>query len=211
MRRWSSRRIGLPAPGTMSAPAKAPHPAGVPCIALAHRSDSVSDPLVGFGPPTRYFPKSPPAASRPRAPLLGFLAPSAHWEERVHGPPVTRRAPRFCRDSAGGSHPASYGAAHRFSQPLSGLPSSLRRPAIFRQVALLGFHPSGGYSCHATPTARHRRHALLTFLPNGWPSPILGGGTSGRAARVPRNFAGAFSSSSGLSSAWKSAASPRHG
>jgi hypothetical protein len=31
------------------------------------------------------------------------------------------RAPRFCRDCAGGSHPTGYGAAHRFSQPRSGL------------------------------------------------------------------------------------------
>jgi hypothetical protein len=57
------------------------------------------------------------------------------------------RAPRCCRDCADGSHPVGYGAAHRFSQPRSGLlPPSAVLPFSDRWrswgLALQGFIPA---------------------------------------------------------------------
>jgi hypothetical protein len=57
--------------------------------------------------------------------------------------------------------------------PLTGFPNlsaafvSHDRPAFFRQVALLGFRPTGVCSCRAAPAVRHRRRALVTFLLRG--------------------------------------------
>jgi hypothetical protein len=48
---------------------------------------------------------------------------------------------------------------------LSATCSSLRLPAIFRQVALVGFRPSGVSSSREAPTTPRRRRALLTFFP----------------------------------------------
>jgi hypothetical protein len=54
-------------------------PSGISSSARAQGRDSLDNPLLGFGPPTRLFPLSPPAASRPKAPLLGFFRPyNAH-------------------------------------------------------------------------------------------------------------------------------------
>jgi hypothetical protein len=47
-------------------------PSGIPSSIRAQRRDSLNDPLVGFSSSSRCYPKSPPAASRPKAPLLGF-------------------------------------------------------------------------------------------------------------------------------------------
>jgi hypothetical protein len=47
---------------------------------------------------------------------------------------------------------------------LSAVFSSTSRPAIFRQVTLLGFRPSGVSSSHKAAKALHLSHALLTFL-----------------------------------------------
>jgi hypothetical protein len=75
--------------------------------------------------------------------------------------------------------------------PLTGFPNlaaasiSRDRPALFRQVALLGFRPSGVCSCRAAPTARHRRRALLTFLPQASRSPLQQGHPRAREP-VPR-------------------------
>jgi len=147
-----SRRVGLPAPGLVLALAERPSLSGIPAAAHAQGSDSLSNPLMGFGPPTRYFPLSPPLASQPRAPLVGFLSPSAHQEERGHvrpGCPV--RLPGLRRDlPAGPTLPATASPAG-FSN-LSATSSTLRRPAIFRQVALLGFTLQG-----FVPLAQPRR------------------------------------------------------
>jgi hypothetical protein len=61
----------------------------------------------------------------------------------------------------------------RLRRPLTGFPNlsaafvSHDRPAFFRQVALLGFRPTGVCSCRAAPAVRHRRRALVTFLLRG--------------------------------------------
>jgi hypothetical protein len=146
----------------------------------------------------------------------GFDAPSALEEERVHG---RHRLP------GGGTRRTSLRwlvwlpAASRppATAPLAGFPNlsaastSPRRPAIFRQVALLGFHPSGVCSDHTAPLARRQRHALVTFLrPAARPSP----GRGNRLACLPsprKVGQSTFTSSSGPSSVWKSvcAAVPR--
>jgi hypothetical protein len=152
-----------------------------PDVAHVQGSDSLDDPLLGFDPPTRYVSKSLPVPSRPRAPLLGFIAPATLWEKGVHVPPVARRTTRCCRAFCQRVPPRWLRCRSQVF-PTSQRPSSSpRRPAVFRQVAFLGFCPSGDCSARAAPTARHRRHALMTLLPFGWPPPLLGGGTLGRA------------------------------
>jgi len=146
----------------------------------------MSDPLLGFGPPTRYAPKPPPVASRPTGTSLGVYCPSSASGGRSPRParPKPDEPPGFWPGiaPAGPTPPATV--------PLTGFLNlaaasfSLRPPAIFRQVALLGFHPSGVCSTHADPTTHRRRHALLTFLPLAGLPPDLGGGTSGRAGRL---------------------------
>jgi len=160
-----SRRVGLPAPGLVLALAKTLGLSGLPAVAPAQRSDSLSDPLLGFGPPIRYVPQSWPSVCPPRAPLLGFLAPSAHWGEGVHVPAgCPAQLPRLLtRAFAGRSHPASYGVAHRLSQPLGDFfhPPPARR---FQAGGAPGVSPSGVRSSRAAPATRRCRHALLTFL-----------------------------------------------
>jgi hypothetical protein len=128
-------------------------------------------PLLEFDPPPRLHPTSGLAVRRPRAPLLGFAAPSAHEEERIHVPtgPIgspARHPPT--REGRGIAPPVPKPTATvslaGFLNP-SATCSSLRRPAIFRRVALLGLHPSGARASHEDPPARHRWPALLTFLP----------------------------------------------
>jgi len=69
--------------------------------------------------------------------------------------------------------------------PTSQRPSSSRlRPTIFRWVALVGLRPPGGYTFHEAPTARRRRHTLLTFFPTGALPLFLGRGSIGHASRT---------------------------
>jgi hypothetical protein len=70
----------------------------------------------------------------------------------------------FAGVSARGSHPADYGVAHRFSQPLSDFflsPTSRH----FQAGGVHGVCPSGVCSFHEAPTTHRRRRALLTLLP----------------------------------------------
>jgi hypothetical protein len=62
------------------------------------------------------------------------------------------------------SHPASYGAAPRFSQPHSGF--FLSPPSRhFQTGGVRGVCPTGVCSLREASTTRRRRHALMTFLP----------------------------------------------
>jgi hypothetical protein len=171
MRRWSSRRIGLPAPGTMSAPAKAPHPAGVPCIALAHRSDSVSDPLVGFGPPTRYFPKSPPVAFRSTGTSPGVLRPYSALGEgspRLASCPVEH--PGFAGIASASPNPPT-------TVPLTGFPNLsaaffLPPPSChFQTGGARGVPPFRGLFLPRSPDDSSPPACPLDVPPVGWPSP----------------------------------------
>lgn len=100
---------------------KTPGPPGISLATRAQRRDSLDNPLLGLGPPSRLDPTSLPTASRSRAPLMGFHAPSAHKVERVHVRPVSRSALPVARESTSRFHPAGYGVAHRLSQPLGDL------------------------------------------------------------------------------------------
>jgi hypothetical protein len=166
-----------------------PGPSGISSSARTQGRDSLGDPLMGFDAPSRSISKPPPRVSRPRAPLLGFRRPfNARGGESPRPVPVARsRLPGGARGSAGGSHSASYGAARGFPN-LSAASSSPRRPAIFRRVAFVGFCPSGNCSFHKAPTARRRRHALLTLLPSSWPYPRPRRGRSRALRPVPRSF-----------------------
>jgi hypothetical protein len=156
-------------------------PSGISSSAPAQRRDSLSNPLLGFDSPTRPVPTSPPTASRPRAPLLGFCRPyNARGEESPRLVPVAQT-----------SSPVVPGIRRQFpgcrlrcrSQafPASQRPSSsLRPPAIFRRVAFLGFGSTGCCSFRETPGARRHRCALLPFFPRIALSPFLGGDNRGR-------------------------------
>jgi len=159
---------------------------GIPSSAHAQGRDSLNNPLVGFDSSVRPYPMSPPVTSRSKAPLLRFCRPySVHRRRKSTSRQLPGRAPRFCRESISRSHPADYGAALGFLN-LSAVSSSPPRPAIFRQVTLVGFGPTGNYSIHETPDARRRRCALLTFLPWFALPPFLGGDNLGRISRLPR-------------------------
>jgi len=117
---------------------------------------------------------------------------------------VAQVEPPGCPGSADESHPAGYGAAHRFSQPLSGF---LRSPPSchFQAGGALGVRPSGVSSPHAAPETRRHRRTLLTFIPADWP------GSRPRREHPwarPTVFLGVpfgrHSSSSGSCSAWES-------
>lgn len=162
----------MPAPGAALALA-ARDPSGVPASDRTPGRDSWGVPLMGFDPPSRLHPKSPPCASRRPAPLVGFRAPTTLAVSLVHGPSSLRAlagasllwAPRsFPRESAGGPTRRLRCRSQVF--PTSQRPSSVRDPpTIFRWVAFWGFHPSGVCSSLAGSTTRRRRHALVTLLP----------------------------------------------
>jgi hypothetical protein len=112
-----------------------------------------------------------------RAPLLGFDAPAALEEKGAHGPPVAwsstpvfRGLLRSDRDCVGGSHPAGYGAAHRFSQPRSGF--SLPPPSChFQAGGALGVWPYRGLFLPRSPDGSSPPVCPLGVVPFGWPSP----------------------------------------
>jgi hypothetical protein len=95
----------------------------------------------------------------------GSNAPTALWEKGVHGSPVARSSAPVLPGLCWRVPPRRLRCRSQVFSTSQRPCSSLRRPAIFRQVALLGLRPPGVCSCHAAPTTRRRRHALLTFLP----------------------------------------------
>lgn len=118
---------------------------------------------MGFDPPS-WFPDSSPSASQPVAPL-GVSCP---FNARGYQSPRPRRlpglAPRdFARESAGGAHPASYGAALGFPN-LSAAFSSSHPPTIFRWVAFVGFALQG-FVPVPQPRPAHRRPAYPLDVP----------------------------------------------
>jgi hypothetical protein len=142
-------------------------PSGIPSLARAQSCEALDLPLLGFDPPSRYFPKSPPPTSRPKATLMGFPAPSALMGNE--SPRPSRLPGPAPRRFLAGNPPA--GSTPPVTVPLTGflnlsaVCSSHYRPAIFRQVALLGFIPTGVCAFHEAPTTRRRRPTLLTFFP----------------------------------------------
>jgi hypothetical protein len=130
---------------------------------------------------------------------LGFVAPTAHQEEGAHGPPGRSRkgTPGFARDCASGSHPASYGAAHRFSQPRSG--SCLPPPSChFQAGGAPGVPPFRGLFHPRRPDGSSPPACPPDVPPVGWPSPVLGGGASGRTGCSLGSAASTFDRLQGL-------------
>jgi hypothetical protein len=166
-----------------SLPARPWHPQNAwPTRYSVHRPCSRTRLLEHSSPGVRtsftVLPKPLPTTSRSGAPLLGFFAPSAHKEERVH---VLRVAP----DEADGCPAATSSLA--WKPP--GCPGSLARPTLPASVPLTGFlnlsavlflsppsrhisgrwhswgsHPPGVCSFHEAPATRHRRHTFMTFF-----------------------------------------------
>jgi hypothetical protein len=165
----------------------------------------LDDPLVGFSPSTRCFPKPPPTASRPKAPLLGFHRPySVSGGESPRPPGFPMRLP-----GCAGNLPR--GPTLPATVSLAGFPSLsatffLSPPSCHFQAGnARGVSPSGGCSFQEAPAARRRRHALMTFLPQVALPPVLGGGICGRADRIPRmSRRNAFHRLQGLRLHWKS-------
>jgi hypothetical protein len=78
---------------------------------------------------------------------MGFISPSTHTGDESPRPThFTGKAiqlnPKAESAFASRSHAASYGAAHRFSQPLSDLLLSIP-PCHFQTGDVHGVHPSG--------------------------------------------------------------------
>lgn len=110
----------------------------------------------------------------------GSFAPTTLAEERVHVPPVARSSSPVLPGIRRQVPPCRLRCRSQVFPTSQRSCSSLHPPAIFRQVAFLGFHPSGVCSLHEAPDARRRRIALLTFLPWIALSPFLGGDVHGR-------------------------------
>lgn len=178
-----SRLIGLPASGLVLALAKTPGLSGIPAAALAQGSDSLNYPLLGFGPPTRYVPQSRPLVSPPRAPLLGFLAPSAHWGEGVHVPAgYPAQPPGFCpgiRQQVPSCQlrcrPQVFATSRRLLPPSAGPPFSGRWRSW-------GF-PFRGSFLARSPGSSSLPACPPDVSPAGRASPVLGGGASRRERR----------------------------
>jgi hypothetical protein len=151
---------------------RARDPSGVPVSGRAQRCDSLGNPLLGFSPPSRCCPPSPPPVSRLEAPLLGFRAPSTHWEERVHVPiRLPGGRPGFAGVYVRRSHPADYGVAHRFSQPLSDF--FLSPPSHHFQVGgVRGVRPSGDSSSRRSPGDSSSPAYPRDVLPAGRTPPV---------------------------------------
>jgi len=157
----------------------------------------VNDPLLGFDPPSRYVPKSPPAASRPTGTSPGVPRPYSASGRRSSRLACCQTSAPVSRDSAGGSRPAGYGAAHRFSQPLSGLP--LLPPSChFQTGGAPGVPLFRGLFRPRSPDGSSPPACPLDVPPVGWPSPVLGGGASGRTGRCLGWRARAFDRLQGL-------------
>jgi hypothetical protein len=145
----------------------------------------LGNPLLGFGPPTRYVPKSPPPVSRPEAPLLGFHAPTTHWEERVHV--RLSPAPRFCRGICPRVPPRRLRCRSQVfstSQRLLPLPTVPRFSRGWRSWGL----PYRGFPSTKPRRLVAVRPTLLTLLPRADRSPFLGGDTRRRGG----SYLGAF-------------------
>jgi hypothetical protein len=161
-------------------------PSGVPSSIRVQRRDSLNDPLLGFSSSSRCYPKSPPTASRPKAPLLGFRSLQRMKEKRVH----VRRCLATLRQPPGrypGSVPA--GPNPPVTVPLTGflnLSATLflsPPPHHFQVGGAPGFHPTRGCSSREASVARHHRRTLLTLFLWTARSPVLGGGIQRRASR----------------------------
>lgn len=150
-------------------------PSGLPSFARAQGRDSLSDPLVGFSPPSWFVPKSPPHVSRRRHLSWGSFAPTAFEEERVHVRPVVSRLqvrPPRCYQGGLPAVPLPPATVPPAGFPnLSAACSSPVRPAIFRRVTLLGFSLQGFVPHAEASTGSSPVTYPLDVVPAGCASP----------------------------------------
>lgn len=124
--------------------------AGIPYPALAQGRDSQDIPLLRFNPPSRFLPETSVLHLSVQNHSPGISFPfNASGNESPRPPRLTglavRLGPKTESASADGSHPASYGAAHSLSQPLSDFLLSL--PSChFQTGGVHGVRPPGIYS-----------------------------------------------------------------
>jgi hypothetical protein len=132
--------------------------------------DSSNIPLLRFDPPLRLKPEASVSSLSAEDNSHGIPCPFSVYKQRKSTSfCVSRRLPwpdqKTCQVLASRSHPANYGAALRFSQPLSDLtPLTAALPFSGRYhswgCALQGFAP-----LTKPPATRRCRTALLTLLP----------------------------------------------
>jgi hypothetical protein len=163
----------------------APDSPGFPFASRARGRDSPNDPLLAFSAPSRFDPTTSPCAFRHRAPLLGFLAPSAHIGEgspRPHEVSLMLAPwvlPRRLR-----TVPTPFDTV-----PLAGFLnlsaafSSPHRPAMFQTGSTRGVNPSGDSSSLTEPDCSSQPSYPLAVLPWLAHPPFLGGGNQGRPER----------------------------
>ena len=160
---------------------QARRPSGVPSSALAQRRDSLDDPLLAFGPPTRYVPAVPPAVSRRRAPLLGFL-PLQRSRRRESTPPrIAPRSSPVPRDPRPGPTLAGtlpLAGFHNLSAAFFLSPPSHH----FQMGDARGVLPSGGCASRRSPGDSSPPACPLDVVPVTCASPFLGGVVTGARA-----------------------------
>jgi hypothetical protein len=106
---------------------------------------------------------------------MGFFSPSTHTGRESPRPPrftglAVRIGPKTGPASTGGSHAASYGAAHRFSQPPSDLLLSM--PSChFQTGGVHGVRPPGNYSFHEASSDSSPPDYPLAVAPAGRATP----------------------------------------
>jgi hypothetical protein len=148
---------------------------------------------------------TPPPASRPEAPLLGFHAPTTLEEERVHV--RLSSAPRFCRGFCPRVPPRRLRCRSQVFSTSQRPSSSPYRPTIFRWVAFLGLALQG-FSFHEAPPTRRRAAYPLDVAPAGCAIPVPRRGTRRHGGGYLECFDRHLLSSTGSSSSWKSIVHP---
>jgi len=203
IRQRSSRRAGLPAPGTDLVLAE--HPTLPVFPSLSTPKEATPWAILSWGSVLLHgisrCPRPRPLDRRHLS--WGFVPLQRTRRKESTSRPVARPSSPVARDPpTAPTLPTTVPLAGFLN--LSAALSSLRRPAIFRQVALLGFCPPGVRSSRADPMARRHRRAFLTFLlPVALPS-VLGEGTSRHSNRYLGSTGRCLFSSSRLSSARES-------
>jgi len=161
VRPWRSRRTTHPVFPSPPAPGDATHRV-----------------LLSWGStPYTVFPEVPARSLSVTCPSHGVPSPTAHQARESTASPVARPGSRgFHLGIPPAVPPASYGAAHRFSQPLSDF--FLSWPSHhFQAGGAPGVLPSRGLILPRSPASSSLTACLLDVSPAGCAAPILGTGT----------------------------------
>lgn len=156
--------IGFPAPGSTLALARAPP---IRCSFLRARPETrlSGQSSRGVRPSLTVFPAVSTTGLSTDGTSLGVRCPYSALGGESPRPAPFREPVPWCPRIRRRVPPRRLRCRSQVFSTSQRPSSSPRRPAIFRQVALVGFRPSGGCSSRTASTARRRRPALLTFLP----------------------------------------------